>query len=134
MVENTSNTCVIDASYILAFLMPDEKTEHVDDIFLQHKNHTLHFVSHALLRYELIGGLKSGVLRKRIDRKAAATLVRDFLAMEIFYAEIDFKDVLKLSIESGLTPYDAGYLWLSQEKKLPLLTLDRQLARLAAAA
>jgi predicted nucleic acid-binding protein len=130
MVENMSHKCVVDASYILAFLLPDEKTKHVENIFLQHKNHTLHFVSHPLLRYEVIGGLWSAVHRKRIDEKTAVLLAGHFLAMDIVYQEVSYDDVLKLALETGLTTYDAGYLWLSRSNNFLLLTLDKELLKL----
>jgi predicted nucleic acid-binding protein len=36
-----------------------------------------------------------------------------------------------LATETGLTAYDATYLWLSRSRDSELVTLDRALARLA---
>jgi predicted nucleic acid-binding protein len=37
--------------------------------------------------------------------------------------------VVALAAKTGLTAYDASYLWLSQRLGAPLVTLDRKLAR-----
>jgi predicted nucleic acid-binding protein len=42
-------------------------------------------------------------------------------------------EVLPMAVATGLTPYDASYLWLARQRGLPLVTLDAQLARAAAA-
>lgn len=39
--------------------------------------------------------------------------------------------VLTLAVATGLTPYDASYLWLARRLGLPLVTLDQTLARAA---
>ena len=40
--------------------------------------------------------------------------------------------VLALASATGLTAYDASYLWLARRLGAPLVTLDAQLARAAA--
>ncbi len=39
---------------------------------------------------------------------------------------------LDLATETGLTAYDASYLWLARQLGAELVTLDQQLARAAA--
>ncbi|WP_254065926.1 type II toxin-antitoxin system VapC family toxin [Acidisoma sp. L85] len=41
---------------------------------------------------------------------------------------LDHGAVLELASETGLTAYDASYLWLARQLKAELVTLDRQLA------
>jgi predicted nucleic acid-binding protein len=38
-----------------------------------------------------------------------------------------------LAAETGLTAYDASYLWLSHRLRVPLVTLDSKLAQAALA-
>ena len=45
----------------------------------------------------------------------------------------DVVEVLALAMARDLTAYDASYLWLAQRLGLPLVTLDQELARAAAA-
>jgi predicted nucleic acid-binding protein len=41
---------------------------------------------------------------------------------------------LVLALDHGVSLYDAAYLWLAKSLSLPLLTIDRTLARAAGAA
>jgi predicted nucleic acid-binding protein len=41
--------------------------------------------------------------------------------------DVDHGEVLRLAESSGLTVYDASYLWLSRHLGAELVTLDRQL-------
>ena len=40
-------------------------------------------------------------------------------------------DLLSLALETGLTAYDASYLWVAKSLGCELLTFDEQLARAA---
>ena len=46
---------------------------------------------------------------------------------------VDYNAVLDLAATTGLTAYDASYLWLAQQIGAELLTLDKQLANAATA-
>lgn len=48
-------------------------------------------------------------------------------------AACDYSAVLRLADESGITVYDAAYLWLARELDAELVTLDRKLAEAAKA-
>ena len=54
--------------------------------------------------------------------------LEDTLAHPISFDPVDFGSVLRLAIETGLTAYDASYLWLSRHLGARLVTLDRKLA------
>jgi predicted nucleic acid-binding protein len=47
---------------------------------------------------------------------------------------VDHDGVLALAAETGLTAYDASYLWLSRKLGAELVTLDTQLRKAVAAA
>ena len=73
-------------------------------------------------------------------RKAAATPqqariilddLRDFLQFHIHRLDVDFPQVVDLSLLTGLSTYDASYLYLARQLNLPLITFDRQLATVA---
>lgn len=49
------------------------------------------------------------------------------LAIPIERHAVDTFAVLTLALETGLTAYDAAYLWLSRELGAPLVTLDKKL-------
>jgi predicted nucleic acid-binding protein len=42
---------------------------------------------------------------------------------------VDYDGVLALAATTGLTAYDASYLWLAERLGATLITLDRQLAK-----
>ncbi|MDO8679332.1 MAG: type II toxin-antitoxin system VapC family toxin [Acidobacteriota bacterium] len=43
--------------------------------------------------------------------------------------ELDSAEVLELALRTGLTIYDAAYLWLAMSRDVELVTLDKELAR-----
>ena len=47
-------------------------------------------------------------------------------------APVDHDGTLEVAAVTGLTAYDAGYLWLARQLGAELVTLDRQLAEAAA--
>lgn len=127
MAGNTSKTYVIDASYILTYLLPDENSTSVDELFVRYQKKEVHFVAPPLLQLEVLGGLRSAVLRKRLKEADALELAQKFLDLDIEFREIPYLDVLKLSFETSLTVYDSTYLWISKDIHIPILTQDSQL-------
>lgn len=73
-------------------------------------------------------------------RKAAATPqqsqiilddLQDFLQLHIQALDVDYPQVVDLALLTGLSTYDASYLYLARQLNLPLITFDRQLATVA---
>ena len=52
----------------------------------------------------------------------------------IVWCDIDAADVAVIAHATGLTGYDAAYVWLAGSLGADLVTLDRQLAKLGASA
>lgn len=113
---------VVDASYILSLLLPDEN--------LDPTSVPSHMFAPTLLPYEVANGLRSATSSKRITLKLATALYQEFNKLPITYKTIDFSQVLKLAIQVKLSVYDASYLLLSRDKNLPLKTYDKQLLKL----
>lgn len=44
---------------------------------------------------------------------------------------VDYDGIFSLAMSTGLTFYDASYLWLARDFGAELVTLDRQLERMA---
>jgi predicted nucleic acid-binding protein len=85
-------------------------------------------VAPALLSFELTN-VRLIKCRRHPDQKLslmAAFRLRDRLGVE--EVAIDNGSVLDLACGTGLTAYDASYLWLARQLKAELGTLDRQLA------
>ncbi|MBI4923817.1 MAG: type II toxin-antitoxin system VapC family toxin [Devosia nanyangense] len=87
---------------------------------------------------EVANGLPMAVRRKRIggaDREEAfSTLRRLPIEIQAVQRENDWGIVLGLAARHDLTIYDASYLALAVERKLPLATLDDALIAAARAA
>ncbi|MBI4272439.1 type II toxin-antitoxin system VapC family toxin [Candidatus Uhrbacteria bacterium] len=122
-----NNTWIIDSSFALCFLLPDEHSKEVDDMFELYAQGERKLCSSPLLFFEVYNGLASAVRRKRIDQKKAAELMNLFHTLKIPTIECEYALSLDLAFEYSLSFYDATYVALAKANKLPLLTLDSKL-------
>lgn len=118
---------IVDASFILSLLLPDE------DIISLSKNNLFSFSSCEsdfyapnILDCEVINGLKSAVLSKRIKKDDARILVKKFSKIKINLLEAKKEEMLNLALEYNLSVYDGAYLVCSLKENLPLYTCDRK--------
>lgn len=130
MGENTE-LCVVDASFLLAYLLPDEEISLVEDIMDRFKQKKVTLLSTYLLPFEVINTLKSVVLRKRVSSDLVYRLATDFLKMKIILEKTDFLEAILLAEKENLSVYDASYVWLARELHIPILTLDRRMKKVA---
>jgi predicted nucleic acid-binding protein len=119
---------VVDASAVAAIVFGEAGAERIQQ---ELAGQTLY--APRLIDYEL-----ANVAWKKLRRTPAAAVdILDMLAgvdrLNLTHSHPDMVQVLALAVATGLTPYDASYLWLCQTLGLPLITLDRALARAAAA-
>ena len=66
---------------------------------------------------------------RRAPRSPTIRFFSTLLGIELY--EVDQVEVLEIALDTGLSTYDASYLWLSRRLSIPLVTLDQRLARLA---
>lgn len=119
---------IVDASFVLDFLLPDEGSPKVTEVF---KNKRNILASSILLPFEIANSLKSATKSKRIVKNDAEKILEIYSALRIELIEIDIKDIFEISLKEDLSIYDAVYACLAIQKNLPLLTLDKKLASLA---
>ncbi|MBU3935416.1 type II toxin-antitoxin system VapC family toxin [Patescibacteria group bacterium] len=121
---------VVDASVILARLLPDEKRvikiERLYEDFLKKE---VDFVAPNLLSYEVANALRSAVRQKRITENLAEEMLSLFLVLPIEFEEVNYAQVLSLALKRDLSVYDASYLWLAKKKKIGVVSLDKRLER-----
>lgn len=129
MVENTKRA-VVDASFVLAYLLPDEATARVDELFEDYQAGKLSLVSSPLLPFEVLNGLIGAIKTKRLKQTKAIKLGKAFLQLPIEYEELDYVEVFKLALAKNLTVYDASYLLVAKTIGATLLTFDKQLKAL----
>ena len=120
-------TKVVDASAIAALLYGEPEGQRIADAIGGHR-----LMAPALLPFELANVCWKKCKRDSSNRFAlvSAFALLDRLMIEMH--RVDFDAVLSLALDSGLTTYDASYLWLSRKLSLELVTLDRTQARVAA--
>lgn len=132
MVGNTRfpAVVVVDASVVLAELLPDETNLNFSKYFDGLVNLEVIMFAPQLLKYEFANSLKSAVLRKRVTPKNSEKILKVFLGLAIKYEEIDYGEALKKSVKYNLSYYDASYLQLAKEKGVKLLSFDKRLVNL----
>ena len=59
--------------------------------------------------------------------KVASWEVNRLQRLGLRFRGINQEEVVRLGLSTGLTAYDASYLWLSRVLGMPLVTLDRKL-------
>lgn len=125
------NLAVIDSSFILTFLLPDEDIPEVIETIGLFEQKDLNLISSHLFSFEVFNCLKTAVARKRISIDLAVDLGNTFLDLDIKHEDVNFVETLRIAQEENLSFYDASYVYLARSKKIPLLTLDTRLKRLA---
>lgn len=117
-------TLVVDASAVAAIVFDEAEgatiTAHLEGETL---------IAPALIDYELANIAVTKMRRHphlQAELLAALELARDFPMTRI---DVSPFDAVALAIETGLSGYDASYLWLALSRDLELVTLDRKLAR-----
>jgi predicted nucleic acid-binding protein len=122
---------VVDASYILAFLLPEKNSSSVDRILDAFCDGNMKLISSPLLPFEVLNGLRSAIIQKRIPEDTADALMKNFLRLSIPLVSIQYDDLYSLALKKSITVYDASYLWIAESKHIPLLTFDKILSRLS---
>lgn len=127
MVENTRQNFVVDASFILAFLLKEKPS--VGQIFRQFIEGKIEFLSTIFLKFEVGNGLRSAVLRKKLTKNEAKKLYQDFFNFKISEMPQNYFEILDCALEKKVSFYDASYLSLSKNLSAKLLTLDKILGK-----
>jgi len=70
---------VVDASYILSFLLPDENNPKVDVIVEEHARDICTLIAPSILKFEVLNGLSIACKRKRISQVKALKLITQFI-------------------------------------------------------
>ncbi len=119
---------VVDASALGALLFGEP-----DGALIAERLRGAGLVAPALLPFE-IANICLKKVRRHPDQRDALIAAFEMLGrMELGVMDVDHGDVLGLAERSGLTTYDASYLWLARRTSSELVTLDRQLEAAAAA-
>ncbi len=116
------NAKIVDASALAALLFDEPEAEAIGA-----RLEGAGLAAPALLGFELANVCLTKIRRRPQERDALRNAFRlaDRLAIET--VAVDHAAVLELAERSGLTAYDASYLWLAHTLGGELVTLDRAL-------
>lgn len=127
----TVKTFVIDASVILAWLLPDEIYKPpANKILTAFGQKTIDLVAPSILPYEILNGTITSIMRKRIERLLAEKLISSFQKLEIPLKLPDTKHILGISGGIGLSSYDSAYISLAKLHDYSLITADKKMSNI----
>lgn len=129
-MEDDINSYVIDSSFILAHLLPDEKSQNVQRLFDRLKQEPITLFAPYIFPFEVFNGIQTAIIRKRLAPKLAKELQEQFIKITVNLQEVDLMDTSSIAQKHLLTIYDSSYIYLSENLKIPLLTLDNKLIKL----
>jgi predicted nucleic acid-binding protein len=86
----------------------------------------------ALLEYELANVCLTKIRRQPSQREALRAAFRLAHRLKVETVAVDNVAILDLAEATGLTAYDASYLWVARSLGGELVTLDRKLAAASA--
>jgi predicted nucleic acid-binding protein len=116
---------VVDASALGALLFGEPEAGAVAERLMG-----VRLAAPALLGFELANVCLVKIRREPNRRHALKDALRLAARLAIEWVAVDHVEALELAEATGLTAYDASYLWLSRMLGCELITLDRKLARL----
>ena len=120
---------VLDASVALAWILPDEHSDAVDEIADRLESDFA--VVPAVWPLEVLNALLIASRRTRIGADDMQRLMTDLAALPIEVEQIEMTEMLGavsvLAQRHGITSYDAAYVELAKRRGLPVATVDRKL-------
>lgn len=129
-------TFIVDASTVVSWLIEDEATDSGRMLLDRLETEGAH--APAILALEIANALRSAERSRRLTRAAADDAAGLVQALSITLHPTDFSvalgPILELMRAHKLTAYDAAYLSLSIDTRLPIATFDRALRKAATSA
>jgi len=118
---------VVDASAVAALLFGEPEAEAVAG-----RLSGARLMAPGLLAFELANVCLVKCRRHPTQKRALTAAFRLRRRLEVEAVSVDHDAALELATATGLTAYDASYLWLARQLGAELVTLDRRLARAGA--
>lgn len=118
---------VIDASALAAVAFDEPAAEEV----ASRLDRSDRVVAPALLWFELANTCWKKINRHPEQREWFLERFEHAAELPIEVLDVSHQAVIALACDTGLTAYDANYLWLARHLDADLVTLDKQLAAAA---
>ncbi len=126
-MKDTNTSYILDASFLAAYLLPDEYNPEVNRYFDRYIANEITFLAPVLLDYEILNIIRTAVVSNRLRLEHKDILVNLYQDLAIQTLPINYLEVLNVALIKKLSIYDASYLWLADKMDIPLLTLDAAL-------
>ena len=81
----------------------------------------------ALLAYELASVARKKIARDRDPKDVVLEGLRIGLNLITRWVDVDYHQVVELALETGLSTYDASYIYVARSIGVELVTFDRRL-------
>jgi predicted nucleic acid-binding protein len=117
---------VVDASALAALVFGEPQAEAIAARLEGHR-----LVAPTLLPYEMASVCAKKLRRYPEQREAILAALALARRLDVDHVEVGPEELVTVAEESGLTVYDASYLWLAAFLDAELVTLDERLARAA---
>lgn len=118
---------VVDASAIAAVIFDEPTREETVQRLRGGK-----LFAPVLLPFEVAGVAFEKLRNRPSEREPLLAALNRLSDINIVYTEIDLDGAVGLAEAKALSLYDSCYLWLAQELRLDLVTLDSRLGKAAA--
>jgi predicted nucleic acid-binding protein len=115
-------TIIIDASAIVAILFEEPSA-----VGVKNRIEGAALAAPGILPFEVANACLTRERRHPTQHESASATYEIFLRWDIDLMPVEIADVVRLARTTGLTAYDASYLWLSHHLDAELVTLDRRL-------
>ncbi len=120
----------VDASFIIAWLIPTQRTAAVSQRMAEYLDGKDEFVAPPLLEAEVVSTLRHWAFQRRLTREEGREMVQDFLLLGIVIEAPPDLPTRAYDLATALNlprAYDACYLALAELLSCELLTLDERL-------
>jgi len=117
---------VVDASIMAAWCFRESRSA---EAFAILRDSELH--APPLLAYELASIARKKAIAYPDKMDIMIQALRTVLVLPVHWDEVNHIIVMQLAIETGLTTYDASYLYVARTINADLVTFDEQLAKVS---
>ena len=117
---------VVDASALAAIVFGESRAEEV-----ARRLEDEELMAPTLLGYELANVAVTKLRREPERRQELFAALDLLLRLEIEEVQVPAEEAARLADQTGLSAYDASYLWLAGMLRTELVTLDEKLRKVA---
>jgi predicted nucleic acid-binding protein len=113
---------VVDASALASIVFGEDTAEAMAERLEQSR-----LLAPTLLDFEMANICKNKLRTEKTQRGEILSSFAERGRIVIERVDVDIDDMLELAIQSGLSAYDASYLWVARQYDAELVTLDKRL-------